>query len=164
MSPRPLAAVLLAAMLTACAAPREVPAPTATPPALPATPTPAPTPTPDPADTGDPVVDLTALSQTMAFAELAAMTRAPEEYLGRTVRIEGRLAVYPANPALDMDYFYTVVMEDATACCQQGLEFVWEGDLPGEGTDLVVTGRYETYDCGGLPSYHLVAETVEMPG
>ena len=155
---RLLGAGLAVLALTACAPAPAPPASGA------AAATPAPTATPTPAPTPDRTVDLTALSQTMAVAELAAMTFSPEEYLGRTVRMEGQLAVYPANPALEVEYFYAVVMEDATACCQQGLEFVWEGEMPPEGTTLVVTGRYEAYDCGGLPSYHLVADTVELPG
>lgn len=161
MTRRPLAAVLLALALTACAPARQVPAPTPT--AAPATPAPAPTPAPTPEAEDAPLLDLTALSDTILFAELAAMTRSPEEYLGRQVRMQGQLAVYRANPALGIDCFYAVVVQDATACCQQGLEFVWEGDLPEEGTELLVTGRYKAYDFGGLPSYHLVAESVEVP-
>ena len=160
---RPLGALAALALLLAGCAPAPAPAPAATPtptPAVTAAPTPLPTATPDP-DGVD--VDLTSLSATMVFAEVAAMVRSPEDYLGKTVRMEGPLAVYPANPALGVDFFYTVVVRDATACCQQGLEFVWEGGtLPPEGTELRVTGRYESYDCGGLPSYHLVADTVEV--
>lgn len=160
---RRLAAVALLALTLAACAPAPAPAPTAAPatPAPAASEMPASESTPAPQATQAPLVDLTGLSQTMAFAELAAMTFSPEDYLGKTVRMQGKLAVYPANPSLGVDYFYTVVMEDATACCQQGLEFVWDGPMPAEGTQLVVTGRYEAYDCGGLPSYHLVADAVE---
>ena len=160
---RPLAAVAaLALALTGCV-PRpaqstaavSTPAPT---PAATATPQPTATPSPDGVD-----LDLTRLSATMVFAEVAAMVRTPEDYLGKTVRMAGPLAVYEANPALGIDYFYTVVIQDATACCQQGMEFIWpEGTLPEAGTGLVVTGTFAEYDCGGLPSYHIVADTVEI--
>lgn len=152
----------LALVLTACAAPAApqptpVPTPAATPQPVP-TATPAPTPAPDGID-----LDLTSLSSTVVFAEVAAMVRTPEDFVGKTVRMRGQLAVYEANPALDIDYFYTVVIQDATACCQQGMEFVWDGGtLPAEGTELVVTGKYQQYDCGGWPSYHIVADTVEI--
>lgn len=155
----------LALMLTACAAPaaspaatpRPSPTPAATPQPVP-TATPAPTPAPDGID-----LDLTSLSSTVVFAEVAAMVRTPEDFVGKTVRMRGQLAVYEANPALDIDYFYTVVIQDATACCQQGMEFVWDGGtLPAKGTELVVTGKYQQYDCGGWPSYHIVADTVEI--
>lgn len=148
----------LALVLTACAAPAApqptpVPSPAATP-----QPVPTATPAPDGID-----LDLTSLSSTVVFAEVAAMVRTPEDFVGKTVRMRGQLAVYEANPALDIDYFYTVVIRDATACCQQGMEFVWDGGtLPAEGTELVVTGKYQQYDCGGWPSYHIVADTVEI--
>jgi len=160
---RPLAAMAaLALALTGCA-PRpaqstatvSTPAPT---PAATATPQPTATLSPDGVD-----LDLTRLSATMVFAEVAAMVRTPEDYLGKTVRMAGSLAVYEANPELGIDYFYTVVIQDATACCQQGMEFIWpEGTLPEAGTGLVVTGTFAEYDCGGLPSYHIVADTVEI--
>ena len=154
---RPLAAVAaLALALTGCAAqPAQSAAAVSTP-----APTPAATATPSP-DGVD--LDLTQLSATMVFAEVAAMVRTPEDYLGKRVRMAGPLAVYEANPALGIDYFYTVVIQDATACCQQGMEFIWpEGTLPEAGTGLVVTGTFAEYDCGGLPSYHIVADTVEI--
>lgn len=160
---RPLAAMAaLALALTGCA-PRpaqstatvSTPAPT---PAATATPQPTATLSPDGVD-----LDLTRLSATMVFAEVAAMVRTPEDYLGKTVRMAGSLVVYEANPELGIDYFYTVVIQDATACCQQGMEFIWpEGTLPEAGTGLVVTGTFAEYDCGGLPSYHIVADTVEI--
>lgn len=160
---RPLAAAAaLALALTGCAAqPAQSAAAVSTPaptPAATATPQPTATPSPDGVD-----LDLTRLSATMVFAEVAAMVRTPEDYLGKTVRMAGPLAVYEANPALGIDYFYTVVIQDATACCQQGMEFIWpEGTLPEAGTGLVVTGTFAEYDCGGLPSYHIVADTVEI--
>lgn len=160
---RPLAAIAaLALALTGCAAqPAQSAAAVSTPaptPAATATPQPTATPSPDGVD-----IDLTRLSATMVFAEVAAMVRTPEDYLGKTVRMAGPLAVYEANPALGIDYFYTVVIQDATACCQQGMEFIWpEGTLPEAGTGLVVTGTFAEYDCGGLPSYHIVADTVEI--
>ena len=158
---RPLAAAAALA-LTGCAAqPAQSTAAVSTPaptPAATATPQPTATPSPDGVD-----IDLTQLSATMVFAEVAAMVRTPEDYLGKTVRMAGPLAVYEANPALGIDYFYTVVIQDATACCQQGMEFIWpEGTLPEAGTGLVVTGTFAEYDCGGLPSYHIVADTVEI--
>ena len=156
--PAALAALLLA--LTACT-PAAEPAPSPTPAATAApsaAPTAEPTPTPD-----DGELDLTTLSSTMVFAEVSAFVPSPEDYLGRTVRMQGSLMVYEANPALGIDYFYTDVIQDATACCQQGLEFVWDGgELPQAGTELLVTGTFEEYDCGGLPSYHIVAQSVEV--
>lgn len=163
---RRLVCALLALLLTGCAGTGAQPVPTATP-AVTATPS-APVSTPTPAPTRDPEavdVDLTELSSTMVFAEVAAMVRDPEQYLGKRVRMQGQLAVYPANPALDVDYFYTVVVQDATACCQQGL-VAWQS--------AAVIFRKNTGDhqlgarFGQRPvfpdKYHIVAESVETTG
>lgn len=166
MSRRLAALAALALTLTACTpapepAPTPTPAATAAPTAVPqATAEPEPSATPDP-DGID--VDLTSLSSTMVFAEVSAMVRSPEDYVGKTVRMEGPLMSYQANPALNIDYFYTVMIQDATACCQLGMEFVWDGGtLPEAGTRLRVTGTFEEYDCGGIPSHHVVAQSVEV--
>ena len=47
--------------------------------------------------------------------------------------------------------YHACLIPDATACCAQGIEFIWRGkhsrpaDYPDEGTDIVVTGRLESY-------------------
>lgn len=164
MNRRAAAFAALLLTLTGCgssAPPAATPVPTLRPvmtpaPAFTPEPTPSPTPHPDGVD-----LDLTSLSATMVFAEVASLVRSPEDYLGKTIRVQGPLAVYNANPALGIDHFYTILVQDATACCQQGLEFIWpEGTLPDAGTELLITGRYEAYDFGGLPSYHIVADSV----
>lgn len=94
--------------------------------------------------------------QHVTAAELCA-------YFARQGQPMGKATVYRRLERLVEAGLVTKYTVDATACCQQGLEFVWEGDLPEEGTELLVTGRYEAYDFGGLPSYHLVAESVEVP-
>ena len=58
--------------------------------------------------------------------------------------------------------YHACIIPDATACCAQGIEFVWEGDhvwpddYPEEGADIIVTGRLETYDENGFTYLHLV--------
>ena len=109
------------------------------------------------------ISDRVEMIQNQVVIQRSSYDRLNKDYLGKTVRMAGPLAVYEANPALGIDYFYTVVIQDATACCQQGMEFIWpEGTLPEAGTGLVVTGTFAEYDCGGLPSYHIVADTVEI--
>ena len=51
--------------------------------------------------------------------------------------------------------YYACVIADATACCQQGLEFVLSGnhtfpdDYPEVGEEITVTGTFGTYEEGG---------------
>ena len=57
---------------------------------------------------------------------------------------------------------HACIIPDATACCAQGIEFIWGGkhqwpdDYPEEGTDIVVTGRLEIYLEDGYQFLHLV--------
>lgn len=111
---------------------------------------------PDPAAVSTAVdVDLTKLSSTMVYSEVYNMMTAPNEYVGKTVRMNGQFALYQAmdpegQPVPDQIYFACVIA-DATACCQQGLEFILGGnakypeDYPELGSDITVVGDFQTY-------------------
>lgn len=92
-------------------------------------------------------VDLTRLSSTMVYSEVNNMMTAPESYVGKVVRMNGKLAVYK-YPERN---YYTCIIKDATACCQQGMEFLWAGDhkypddYPNEGDNIIVTGVFDIY-------------------
>ena len=144
--------VLDAGMAAADAAPTPTAAPT---------PSPAPTPVPvgrdDPgapqngSDTVD--VDLTVLSPTMVYSEVFHMVSAPEDYIGKTVKMDGAFAYYH-DDATGNDYFACIV-QDATACCAQGIEFVLAGehaypeDYPALDEEICVVGEFDTYLEGG---------------
>lgn len=97
-------------------------------------------------------VDLTALSSTMVYSEVYNMMAAPETYIGKTVLMKGPFAVY-YDEAAD-NYYFACVIQDATACCAQGLEFVLAGEpafpdsYPEPGTEICVTGVFDTYQEG----------------
>ena len=52
--------------------------------------------------------------------------------------------------------YHACVIPDATACCAQGIEFTlagdhrWPEDYPEPGTDIIITGRLETYMEDGM--------------
>ena len=94
-------------------------------------------------------VDLTTMTATMVYAEVYNMMVAPEEYIGKTVKMSGAFNIYH-DEATDV-YYYLCVIQDATACCAQGMEFVPAGahsypnDFPAIGTDITVVGEFDTY-------------------
>lgn len=110
-------------------------------------------------------MDLSGITGTMVYAQVYQMLMEPEAYLGKVIRISGWLDVFEDDFA---GVVYTsCVIPDATGCCAQGLEFVWQGehaypeDYPELGTNLTVTGRFETYMEGEWIYIHLVdAEVV----
>ncbi len=136
----------------------ETPAPQEKSPAA-AVQTPVPTAAPasaaaDPSPGGDTEVDvdLTALSATMIYSQVFNMMSYPENFVGKRVRASGVMSVYEGKE----QNYYACLIADATACCAQGLEFVWAGehrypeDYPALGTEITVTGTFELYEENGF--------------
>ena len=122
-------------------------------PDLPAETGPEPDASPDPEGQADGIdVDLTVLSSTMVYSEVYNMMTVPEEYLGRTVKMQGLFAIY-CDEATGNLYFACLV-QDATACCAQGIEFilsdgrVYPDDYPEAGEEICVVGVFDTYQEG----------------
>ena len=94
-------------------------------------------------------VDLTAISGTMVYSEVYDMMTAPDKYIGKTVKMQGSFSVYQ-DPSTGQ-YYFACVIQDATACCAQGLEFMlteeyeYPIDYPKEGEEITVEGVFDTY-------------------
>ena len=98
-------------------------------------------------------LDLSVLSGTVVYSQVYDMIMEPERYLGKQVRMKGSFS-YFQDPSTMKEYF-AVIIADATACCAQGIEFVWDGhkypeDYPPPGTELTVTGAFNTYEENGF--------------
>ncbi len=115
-------------------------------------PEPSPEPDTDPitADSADGVdVDLTVLSSTMVYSEVYNMMTSPENYIGKTVKMNGLFAYYH-DEAAD-NYYFACIVQDATACCAQGIEFVltddyvYPDDYPEVDEEICVIGEFDTY-------------------
>ncbi len=112
-------------------------------------------------------VDLTSMGSEMVYATVYDVVSHPENYMGQVVRARGPFA-HSRDETLDADYYF-VVIQDATACCAQGLEFVWgngsksypEG-YPQDGEDIVVTGELETYEERSSTYVHIANANVTM--
>ena len=94
--------------------------------------------------------DLTQMGSDMVYATVYQMMSSPAQYEGKTFRIEGDFyAVYYEPTA---KYYFYCIIQDATACCAQGMEFVWDDgshiypdEYPEENATVVVEGTFETY-------------------
>ena len=98
-------------------------------------------------DPGAVDVDLTQLSSTMVYSEVYAMMVEPEQYVGKTVKMRGLFATQEYNG----ERLYACVVQDATACCAQGLEFetaeklTYPDDYPEPGSEITVVGTFDSY-------------------
>ena len=100
-------------------------------------------------------LDLTALSSTMVYSEVYNIMSAPTDYIGKTMKMDGAFATD------DNEVYYFCIIKDATACCQQGIEFIlkdgqYPKDYPPLGSDITVVGTFEQYFEGDQPYYHLM--------
>lgn len=94
--------------------------------------------------------DLTQMSSDLVYATVYQMMVTPEEYEGKMFRIDGNF--YATYYEAKKKYYFYCVTQDATACCAQGMEFVW-GDgthiypeeYPEDNAEIVVEGIFETY-------------------
>ena len=92
-------------------------------------------------------IDLTVLSSTMVYSMVYCMVTSPDSYIGMTVKMCGVAASYH-NEATDV-YYHACIIQDATACCSQGIEYELEGDYPEDNEIIYVTGTFDTYTEGG---------------
>ena len=102
-------------------------------------------------------VDLTVMNSTMVYSEVFQMMQAPEGYMGKTMKMAGTMAIYEG----DERNYYACLIADATACCAQGIEFLWNGehdpsDYPPEGSEIIVTGVFDTYYEGSIQYCQLI--------
>ena len=69
----------------------------------------------------------------------------PENYIGKVVKMNGQYSYYN-DEASGMEY-YACIIQDATACCAQGIEFVPDNPeaCPEEGGEVTVVGVFDTY-------------------
>ena len=109
-------------------------------------------------------LDLSVLSSTVVYAQVYNLMYDTESWLGKIIRMAGYYNYYD-----DTEHgvvYHACIVPDATACCTQGIEFVWAGehiwpdDYPEIGTDIVVTGRLEIYEEDGRQYLHLVDSEV----
>ncbi len=113
-----------------------------------------------------PDFDLTKMSATMIYSTIFDMLIMPEEYVEKVIKVKGWFETYTDPQTAEL--YYAVVVPDATACCQQGLEFIWPGDhhfpadFPDPGQDITVTGRYKLVDKDGFAYNYLEATEVEF--
>lgn len=114
-------------------------------------------------------VDLNNLNANVVYSQVYLMMTEPDKFIGKRIRMSGQFNVYAAqegNPSGVTEY-YAIIIADAQACCQQGIEFVWPGHTYPEGfpevkSNASVTGIFEVYEENGKKYCRLIADSVEQ--
>lgn len=114
--------------------------------------------TPDP----DVDVDLTILSSNMVYAEVYNMMVRPDDYMGKKVKIRGVLSSEYWEET--QETYHYVIITDALACCQSGIEFIWDEnkqEYPEDDSEVEVTGVFQSYEELDQTYYYL--EVTKQP-
>lgn len=116
-------------------------------------------------------VDLTTLSSTMVYAEVFNMMLSPDDYIGKTIRITGIFSV--CQDPKTKQVYCGVIVQDATACCAQGFDFVmpeelsYPQDYPDPESEITVVGTLQadrTLEETGIVFLRLENVTFESKG
>lgn len=101
-------------------------------------------------------LDLTQLSSTLIYSEVYNMLITPDDYKGKIIKMKGQFNQYTDEQTGKT--YNAVIIPDATACCQQGLEFeLSDKTNPNfeQGAEITVVGTFDTYSEGELLYCHL---------
>ena len=101
-------------------------------------------------------LDLTELSSTLIYSEVYNMLITPDDYKGKIIKMKGQFNQYTDEQTGKT--YNAVIIPDATACCQQGLEFeLSDKTNPNfeQGAEITVVGTFDTYSEGELLYCHL---------
>lgn len=95
-------------------------------------------------------LDMSVLSDTMAYAQAQIVSQSPQDYIGKVIKVKGKFGVSVGSA---QNYYACLVGTDST-CCYVPIEFLWAGDhsypadYPEQGADITVTGTFGTYKEG----------------
>ena len=100
-------------------------------------------------------IDLSRMSGTMIYGQVNQMVMYPQKYIGKHIKMKGIFSSY-YDEELERR-FYGCVIQDALACCSQGLAFElakpreFPKEYPAEGDIIIVEGDfdYEKDEGGG---------------
>ncbi len=110
-------------------------------------------------------IDFTELPSNLVYAEVYNIIERPDDYMGKTFRLTG--PYYADFYAVTGSTYHFVLIEDALACCQQGLEFrLKDGnanplEYPDEMAQVELTGVWDCYDEEGKTYYYLQVDEIE---
>ena len=105
--------------------------------------------------------DISVMNANMVYAQVFDMMMQPEVYADKIIKISGDYYQLPDNKG---NMTNAVIIRDALACCQQGMEFKWDfGEaVPAQETHITVTGPFKiTTDSEGLMRTFIQATRVE---
>jgi hypothetical protein len=92
-------------------------------------------------------IDISRMSGTMVYGQVYQMVVYPSKYLGKHIKMKGIFSSYYDEEMKRR--FFGCVIQDALACCSQGLAFEltkprkFPKEYPAEGAVITITGDFD---------------------
>ncbi len=94
--------------------------------------------------------DLSSMDSDMVYASVYQLMVEPSSYVGKTFKMQGIYYATYYEPT--KKYYHYIIIQDALACCAQGIEFVWDDgshvypdEYPKNDSKIEIVGTFETY-------------------
>ena len=110
--------------------------------------------------------DLSDYNFTMISSFFFQMLIEPETYENKTFKIKGKFQTFDNEEDPSALPYFSVIMNDATMCCQEGIDFVWQGDhkwpadYPEQDQEITIIGKYIVTETDGITYNYILASDI----
>ena len=110
--------------------------------------------------------DLSDYSFTMISSFFFQMLIEPETYENKTFKIKGKFQTFDNEEDPSALPYLSVIMNDVTMCCQEGIDFVWDGehkwpaDYPEQDQEITIIGKYVVTETDGFTYNYILASDI----
>ncbi len=110
--------------------------------------------------------DLSEMNFTMISSFFFQMLVESETYENKTFKIKGKFQSFDNEEDPTALPYFSVIMNDVTMCCQEGIDFVWEGnhnwpaDYPQQDKEITIIGKYIVTETDGFTYNYILASDI----
>ncbi len=110
--------------------------------------------------------DLSNMNFTMISSFFFQMLIESEKYENKTFKIKGKFQTFENEEDPAALPYFSVIMNDVTMCCQEGIDFVWEGnhswpaDYPEQDQEITIIGKYIVTETDGITYNYILASDI----
>ena len=110
--------------------------------------------------------DLSNMNFTMISSFFFQMLIEPETYENKIFKIKGKFQSFENEEDPTALPYFSVIMNDVTMCCQEGIDFQWQGehnwpaDYPEQDQEITIIGKYIVTETDGFTYNYILASDI----
>ena len=110
--------------------------------------------------------DLSNMNFTMISSFFFQMLIEPETYENKIFKIKGKFQSFENEEDPTALPYFSVIMNDVTMCCQEGIDFQWQGehnwpaDYPEQDQEITIIGKYIITETDGFTYNYILASDI----